>query len=74
MKNFQLTQQQVDQYHRDGYLIVKHFLSDEEIKKLYDIAMADDTARKHAFDLNDQTGKKQNFLSGTPRAMMHMGC
>ena len=58
MKNFQLTQQQVDQYHRDGYLIVKHFLSDEEIKKLYDIAMADDTARKHAFDLNDQTGKK----------------
>ena len=58
MKNFKLTQQQVDQYHRDGYLIVKHFLSDEEIKKLYDIAMADDTARKHAFDLNDQTGKK----------------
>ncbi len=30
----------------------------EEVNKLYKIAIEDDTVRKHAFDLNDQTGKK----------------
>ena len=58
MKNFQLTPEQVAAYHRDGYVIIKDFLSDAEIKKLYGIATGDDTLLKHAFDLNDQTGKK----------------
>lgn len=58
MENFSLTTQQIGEYNRDGYLIVRNFLSPGEIKKLYDIAMDDETARKHAFDLNDQSGKK----------------
>jgi phytanoyl-CoA hydroxylase len=58
MANFQLTQEQVAAYHRDGYLIVRNFLSAEEADKLYKIATGDDTMKKHAFDLNDQTGKK----------------
>lgn len=58
MANFQLTPHQIADYHRDGYLIVKNFLSGAEIEKLYRIATEDDTMRKHAFDLNDQTGKK----------------
>ena len=58
MKNFQFTPEQVAAYHRDGYVIIKDFLSDAEIKKLYGIATGDDTLLKHAFDLNDQTGKK----------------
>src|SRR6187455_475997 len=58
MRHFQLTQQQIADYHRDGYLIVRNFLSDAEIKKLYGIATGDDTLLKHAFDLNDQSGKK----------------
>jgi len=58
MSNFKLTPQQVADYHRDGYLIVKNFLSTEEVKKLYGIAVEDDMMRKHSFDLNDQTGKK----------------
>ncbi len=58
MANFQLTPHQIADYHRDGYLIVKNFLSAAETDKLYRIATEDDTMRKHAFDLNDQTGKK----------------
>jgi phytanoyl-CoA hydroxylase len=58
MANFQLTPQQVADYGRDGYLIVKKFLTKEEVDKLYSIAIEDDAIRKHSFDLNDQTGKK----------------
>ena len=58
MTNFQLTTENIADYHRDGYVIKRNFLKNEEIKKLYDIATGDDTLQKHAFDLNDQTGKK----------------
>jgi len=58
MTNFNLTAAQIATYHKDGCLVVKDFLSKEEIKKLQDIAFEDGTMRKHAFDLNDQTGKK----------------
>ena len=58
MANFQLTRQQLADYAEDGYLIVRSFLAPGEIEKLYNIATGDDTLRKHAFDLNDQTGKK----------------
>jgi phytanoyl-CoA hydroxylase len=58
MTHFQLTDQQIAQYNRDGYLIVKNFLQQEEVAKLYKIAIEDSAVAKHAFDLNDQTGKK----------------
>lgn len=58
MKSFSLTDTQIAQYHADGYLIIPNFLQFEEIRKLYKIAIADETIRKHAFDLNDQQGKK----------------
>lgn len=58
MKYFQLTKALIDQYQQDGYIIVRDFLSAEETQKLYRIAIADDTMKKHAFDLNDQSGKK----------------
>jgi phytanoyl-CoA hydroxylase len=58
MANFNLTAAQIATYHKDGCLVVKDFLSNEEVKKLQDIAFEDGTMRKHAFDLNDQTGKK----------------
>lgn len=58
MKDLQLTPQQVADYERDGYLIVRNFLSGAEIDKLYGIATGDATLSKHAFDLNDLTGKK----------------
>lgn len=58
MSHFQLSQQQTEAYKKDGYVIVKNFLQEKEINKLYAIATGDDTLRKHAFDLNDQSGKK----------------
>jgi phytanoyl-CoA hydroxylase len=58
MKNFQLNDESQAGYNRDGYLIVRGFLSTPEVDKLYAIATGDATLRKHAFDLNDQTGKK----------------
>lgn len=58
MEQYSLTDEQVKSYHEDGYIIVKQFLSEAEVKKLQAIAIEDATARKHAFDLNDQSGKK----------------
>ncbi len=58
MTHLKLTAEQQKGYEQDGYVIVENFLSNEEVKKLYGIATGDDTLQKHAFDLNDQTGKK----------------
>ncbi|MDE3183204.1 MAG: phytanoyl-CoA dioxygenase family protein [Bacteroidota bacterium] len=58
MSQFQLSPQQIESYNKDGFVIVKNFLQAKEIDKLYSIATGDDTLRKNAFDLNDQTGKK----------------
>jgi ectoine hydroxylase-related dioxygenase (phytanoyl-CoA dioxygenase family) len=55
---FTLTPAQIEQYYRDGYLIVKNFCSEAEIDRLYTTALEDDAMRKNALDLNDQTGKK----------------
>ena len=58
MANFTLSAAQIATYQRDGCLAVKDFLNNEEVKKLQDIAFEDGVMRKHAFDLNDQSGKK----------------
>lgn len=58
MTNFQLTEEQVRDYNRDGYVIVRNFINDQEVKKLQQIAFEDGTMRQYAFDLNDQSGKK----------------
>jgi len=58
MKKFELTPEQIDTYHKDGYVIVPGFLVPAEVEKLQQIAFNDGMMRKHAFDLNDQTGKK----------------
>ena len=58
MSQFQLTNQDIADYKRDGYVIIRNFLQSEEVNKLYSIATGDNTLQKHAFDLNDQSGKK----------------
>lgn len=58
MQQQTLNTEQIAAYHNDGYLIIKNFLSTPEVDKLYHIATSDDTMQKHAFDLNDQSGKK----------------
>lgn len=58
MKSLQLTKEQIANYHRDGYVICKEFLSQPEVGKLYSTAIADDVMINNAFDLDDQQGKK----------------
>ena len=58
MPHFKLSPQQIESYNNDGFIIVKDFLQDAEINKLYAIATGDGAMSKHAFDLNDQAGKK----------------
>ncbi|MEP6466702.1 MAG: phytanoyl-CoA dioxygenase family protein [Parafilimonas sp.] len=53
-----ITNAQVQEFYKDGYVIVKHFFSTKEIDKLYNIAISDDVVKTNAVDLNDQTGKK----------------
>ncbi len=58
MKLNEFTQEQINSYHKDGYIIIKKFCSKQEVDKMYDIAIQDDAMAKNALDLNDQTGKK----------------
>lgn len=58
MKPAFLTPQQVAQYEKDGYLLVRNFCSKAEIDRLYSVALQDDAMKKNALDLNDQSGKK----------------
>ncbi|MFI5154886.1 MAG: phytanoyl-CoA dioxygenase family protein [Chitinophagales bacterium] len=53
-----ISDQEVKDFHRDGYSIVPQFFSKAEIEKLYRIAIDDTVMRENALDLNDQTGKK----------------
>ena len=69
--SFQLSAAQITDYNKDGYLVVKNFLDANEISKLQQIAFDDGAMRKHAFDLNDRQGKKQNSHFGTSQVMMH---
>ena len=56
--NKMLTPDQIHNYNRDGYLLMRGFFTQAEIDKLYSTALEDDAMKKNALDLNDQTGKK----------------
>ncbi|CAG5070065.1 L-proline trans-4-hydroxylase [Dyadobacter sp. CECT 9623] len=58
MASFNLNSTQVEDYHRDGYVVVKGLFSEEEIAKLYNTALENSVMQKNAMDLNDQSGKK----------------
>jgi phytanoyl-CoA hydroxylase len=58
MKKILLTETQLKQYRENGFLIIPGFLSQEIMGKLQQVAFEDAVIRKHAFDLNDQGGKK----------------
>lgn len=53
-----LADEEVQSFHKDGYVIVPGFFSKAEIDKLYGIAVGDTVIHQHAVDLNDQAGKK----------------
>ncbi len=66
--SYNLNVAQVASYHKDGYLIIPRFFNKEEVSKLYNAAIEDETISKHSIDLNDQAGKKTKlalwFTSG----------
>ena len=53
-----LADEELQSFHKDGYVIVPGFFTKTEIDKLYDIAIGDTVIHQHAVDLNDQAGKK----------------
>ncbi|HWV33662.1 MAG TPA: phytanoyl-CoA dioxygenase family protein [Dyadobacter sp.] len=56
-----LTHAQIQQYHTDGYLIVRGFYDKEEVSKLYRIALDDAMISKHAINVNDSSGKRSKL-------------
>lgn len=58
MKDLRLTTEQKAAYNQDGYLVVKGFLTSEEVGMLYHLATDDDVLKNKAFDFNDQSGKR----------------
>lgn len=56
-----LTHAQIEQYHQDGYLILKGFFSTEEAAKLYKTATEDGAVSKNAINVNDSTGKRSKL-------------
>lgn len=61
MTNKSLTPDQIRQYNQDGYLIISAFLNEEEVKKLYHVAVDDSAISKHAININDSTGKRSKL-------------
>ena len=53
-----ISNEEVQSFHQDGYVIVPGFFNKAETDKLYSIAIGDAVIQQHALDLNDQTGKK----------------
>ena len=47
MGNFKLTEQQITDFEKDGYIIVRNFLTAAETDKLYKIAVGDDAMKKN---------------------------
>jgi ectoine hydroxylase-related dioxygenase (phytanoyl-CoA dioxygenase family) len=58
MSSFSLGTSQIDDFNRDGYVVVKNLFSKEEIDKLYSTAVENSVMQKNGMDLNDQSGKK----------------
>ncbi|NVK25200.1 MAG: phytanoyl-CoA dioxygenase family protein [Gammaproteobacteria bacterium] len=56
MSKIVLTDQQVQDFHRDGYVIAKGFYNDAEIKKLQDKAFNDPNLYSNAWDKKDASG------------------
>jgi phytanoyl-CoA hydroxylase len=61
MKKQLLSHAQIQQYHTDGYLIVRGFYNQEEVSRLYRIAVDDNAISKHAIDVNDSTGRRSKL-------------
>src|SRR6201989_1382161 len=58
MQSKKLSESQIKEFHRDGYLVVKEFCTKQETDKLYATAIEDSVLTRNALDLSDLSGKK----------------
>jgi ectoine hydroxylase-related dioxygenase (phytanoyl-CoA dioxygenase family) len=58
MPSKKLSETQIKDFHRDGYLVIKEFCSKQETDKLYTTAIEDSILTRNALDLSDLSGKK----------------
>jgi ectoine hydroxylase-related dioxygenase (phytanoyl-CoA dioxygenase family) len=56
-----LTEEQVAQFHRDGFLIFKGLLDAEEVAMVTEAARADEVMQKAAMDVRDASGRRTNL-------------
>jgi phytanoyl-CoA hydroxylase len=56
-----LSQQQLDDYHKDGFVIIPHFFSAEETKILYETSTEDSNLRENSYEMVDKQGKKSRL-------------
>lgn len=61
MSTTSLTQQQIDSFNKDGYVIVKNFLEPNAVEKLYGTAIADNAMENNAINVTDQSGKNSKL-------------
>lgn len=61
MKTNPLTPTQIQQYNQDGFLIIRDFLQNNEVEKLYHVAIGDSAVRKNAINVNDSAGKRSKL-------------
>lgn len=55
---YTLSDEQISEFKKNGYILIKQFCSSTEIEKLYQTAIEDSALRNNVLDLNDQSGKK----------------
>lgn len=53
-----ITQEHINRYKQDGFVIIRSMFSLSEATLLYQVAMNDEQISKHSYDLNDSAGKK----------------
>ena len=61
MSNPILTSEQVLNYHRDGFLIIRQYINPNEVNKLYETAINDAAVRQNAINVNDSNGKSSKL-------------
>jgi ectoine hydroxylase-related dioxygenase (phytanoyl-CoA dioxygenase family) len=61
MSTTTLTPQQIESFHKDGYLIVKNFIAKKAVEKLYGTATGDNAMENNAMNVTDQTGKNSKL-------------
>jgi len=58
---YRLSETDVQQFHQDGYVIIRSFFAKEEIEKLYSIAIGDEVIKHNATNVKDNQGKNSKL-------------